>query len=188
MTICDSPIGPDGTLPSAPIPPAAIVLGAHGRVGGAIVRRLRAAGRLVLEDPDDVVLADVLMGRPMLFDCAYRHGDPAGHVQRVAGHLARFRDYSAIFVPSSLWAGTDSDYGLAKRAVLALADFYRAIGAPVVTDPIGYFPGDDVSPDPAEPHFGQAIDGDALFARIMTAMDAAAQPGLAAASADAVGA
>ncbi len=44
---------------------------------------------------------------------------------------------------------------------------YRAIGANVVTDRIGYFPGDGVAADPNEPLIAQLVDGDALYARVM---------------------
>ena len=144
----------------------AIVLGAGGRVGGAFATRLRRDGFLVLPDPADphVVARSV---RAYLFDCAYRDGDAEGHVQRVAGHLAYWRDYAGVFLPSSAWIGEDDCYGRSKRVVEEMAGFYRTLGANVVTDRIGYFPGDGVAPDPTEPMIAQLVDGDTLYARVM---------------------
>jgi uncharacterized protein YbjT (DUF2867 family) len=144
----------------------AVVLGAGGRVGGAFARRLAADGYPVLADPD---LALVGPGA-MLFDCAYGHGEEEAHVVRVAAHLARWRHYLAIFVPSSLWAGQDSAYGRAKQEVERMAAACQAAGGRVVVDPIGYFPGDGVAPDPAEPMIGALVTGDALYARVMARM------------------
>ena len=144
----------------------AIVLGARGRVGDAFTRRLQGAGFLVLTDPADPhVIARTVDA--YLFDCAYQDGDPAGHVERVAFHLAHWRDYAGVFIPSSCWIDGDHAYGHAKRVVEALAAFYRTLGANVVTDRIGYFPGDGVQPDPTEPMIAQLVDGDTLYARVM---------------------
>ncbi len=145
----------------------AIVLGAGGRVGSAFARRLHDDDFLVLTDPAEPATVARAAAPAYLFDCAYADGDPSGHVERVGRHLAQWRDYAGIFVPSSAWIDTDSDYARAKRAVEALVAFYAALGAPVVTDRIGYFPGDGVAPDPTEPMIAQAIDGDTLYARVM---------------------
>ena len=147
----------------------AIVLGAGGRVGGAFAARLRRDGFLVFTDPADphIVAHSV---RAYLFDCAYRDGDPEGHVERVARHLTHWRDFAGVFVPSSSWIGEDNAYGRSKRVVEELAGFYRTLGANVVTDRIGYFPGDGVAPDPSEPMFAHLVDGDTLYARVMGKM------------------
>lgn len=145
----------------------AVVLGAEGRVGGAFARRLHREGYLVLKDPVDPVVIARAAPRVFLFDCAYRDGDPEGHVQRVAEHLGHWREFAGIFVPSSAWIMQDHAYGRAKRVVEELAAFYRVLGANVVTDRIGYFPGDGIAADPAEPMIDQLIDGDTLYMRVM---------------------
>lgn len=144
----------------------AIVMGAGGRVGSAFARRLHRDGFLVLTDPADphVVARSV---RAYLFDCAYRDGDPEGHVERVGAQLTHWRHYTGIFVPSSCWVDQDSAYGRSKRVVEELAGFYRTLGANIVTDRIGYFPGDGVMPDLNEPLIAELVDGDALYARVM---------------------
>lgn len=149
----------------------AIVLGAGGRVGSAFASRLRQDGFLVLTDPADphVVARSV---RAYLFDCAYRDGEAEGHVQRVAAHLSHWRDYAGIFLPSSGWIDQETAYGRSKRVVEELAAFYRTLGANVVTDRIGYFPGDGVAPDPTEPLIAELVDGDVLYARVMTRLRA----------------
>jgi hypothetical protein len=148
----------------------AIVLGADGRLGRAFVRRLHDDGYLVLLDPADPATIARATPRCYLFDCAYRDGDPEGHVARVAAHLRHWRDYAAIFVPSSAWIDGDHAYGQAKRVVEALAGFYAVLGARVVTDRIGYFPGDGVAPDPTEPLIDLLVDGDTLYERVMARM------------------
>lgn len=148
----------------------AIVLGARGRVGGAFARRLLADGFLVADDPAHPGELARTLTRPLLFDCAYSHGDAEAHVARVASHLADWRHYAAIFLPSSEWIDGDGDYPRAKRALEALALFYRGVGACVVVDRIGYFPGDGVEADPGEPMIGRLVDGDALYARVMARM------------------
>jgi hypothetical protein len=148
----------------------AIVLGGGGRVGGAFARRLREDGFLVLTDPADPVVIARSMRPCYLFDCAYRDGDPEGHVERVGAHLRHWRDYAAIFVPSSSWIDGDHGYARAKRVVEALAAFYTTLGARIVTDRIGYFPGDGVVADPTEPLIGQLVDGDTLYRRVMARM------------------
>lgn len=155
------------------LPSCAIVLGAGGRVGGAFTRRLRRDGWAVIEDPADPVTAarSAASGSgAWLFDCAYRDGDPAAHVERVGAHLAHWRDYAGIFVPSSDWIDQDEPYGFAKRAVEALAAFYRSLGANVITDRIGYFPGDGKQADPLEPMIDRLVDGETLYARVMAAL------------------
>ena len=150
----------------------AIVLGAGGRVGGAFASRLRRDGFLVLTDPADphVVACSV---RAYLFDCAYQDGEAEGHVQRVVRHLSHWRDYAGIFLPSSAWIGEDNAYGRCKRVVEELAGFYSALGANIVTDRIGYFPGDGVTPDPTEPLIAQLVDGDTLYTRVMAQLQVA---------------
>ena len=137
---------------------SAIVLGAGGRVGSAFSRRLQAAGFRVSTDPAEPHIV-ATRSNAYLFDCAYQDGDPAGHIMRVAAHLTHWRDYAGIFVPSSSWIGEDHAYGHAKRVVEALAAFYRTLGANVVTDRIGYFPGDGVPPDPAVLAFAETYEG-----------------------------
>lgn len=154
----------------APAAACAIVLGARGRVGGAFARRLRRDGWAVVEDPADPATVARSASPAWLFDCAYHDGDPAGHVERVAGHLAHWRDYAAIFVPSSDWIDEDHSYARGKRAVEALAAFYRGLGATVVTDRIGYFPGDDGVADANEPMIDRLVDGETLYARVMAAL------------------
>jgi NAD(P)-dependent dehydrogenase (short-subunit alcohol dehydrogenase family) len=151
----------------------AIVLGAQGRVGGAFANRLLAAGFSVVTDPDDPHIV-AKRTQVYLFDCAYQDGDPAGHVQRIAAHLTHWREYAGIFVPSSCWITQDSDYGRAKRVVEELVNFYCGLGANVVTDRIGYFPGDGIPPDSSEPLIAELVDGDALFARVMARLAAGA--------------
>lgn len=148
----------------------AIVLGAGGRVGGAFATRLRRDGFLVLTDPADPLVIARSASRAYLFDCAYRDGDPEGHVARVAGHFSHWRDYAGIFVPSSCWICAEHSYGRSKRVVEELASFYVMLGANVVTDRIGYFPGDGVPPDPNEPMIAHLVDGDTLYARVMARM------------------
>lgn len=155
----------------------AIVLGAGGRVGSAFATRLQRDGFLVLTDPADPVIIARAATPAWLFDCAYRDGDPEGHVERVAGHLRHWGDYAGIFIPSSMWIGPDHLYGRAKLVVEELAGFYAALGANIVTDRIGYFPGDGVAPDLNEPLIGSLVDGDTLYARVMARLLArVAQP------------
>ena len=150
----------------------AIVTGSRGRLGRAFVSRLLHQGFEVQGvDLGDAPHRDPAPGeRPYLFDLAYTHGEPTHHVERVTAHLENWRSYEAIFVPSSLWIGSDHPYGRAKLAIRHLAAQYRAQGARVVTDPIGYFPGDGVEPDPTEPHYAHRVTGDALYARVMAMM------------------
>lgn len=150
----------------------AIVTGSRGRLGRAFVSRLLGQGFQVqgvdlCDPPHREPARDA---RPYLFDFAYVHGEPARHVERVTGHLENWRRYEAIFVPSSLWIGPESPYGQAKLAIQHLATHYRAQGARVVTDPIGYFPGDGIEPDPTEPLYEHRVTGDALYARVMGMM------------------
>ena len=156
----------------------AIVLGAAGRVGSAFARRLSRDGYIVHADVPDPVSARAAIAPVYLFDCAYEHGDPAGHVERVVAHLARWRRYAAIFIPSSMWIGTDQSYGHAKLIVEELAAFYTGLGARVVTDRIGYFPGDGVEPNADDPMLHALVTGDGLYARVMARMveHAAASP------------
>jgi nucleoside-diphosphate-sugar epimerase len=150
---------------------AAIVTGAKGRLGSAFVRRLqRDEFHVDGVDIDDAHPAELLTRRPYLFDCAYRHGEPDRHVERVEGHLRQWQRYAAIFVPSSLWITEDNGYGRAKMAVERLAAQYNALGARVVTDRIGYFPGDGVVPDPTEPMFAHRVTGEVLYARVIARM------------------
>lgn len=150
----------------------AIVTGAGGRLGRAFAWRLEADGfvveRLDIGSPPHRVAA--LGERPYLFDFAYTHEEPWQHVERVATHLHAWRRYAAIFVPSSLWIGPNDEYGRAKLAVMALVARYRAAGACIVTDPIGYFPGDDMPADATEPLLAHLVTGDALYARVMAQM------------------
>ncbi len=149
----------------------AIVTGAKGRLGSAFVRRLQRDDFHVHGvDVGDAHPAELLTRRPYLFDCAYRHGEPGPHVERVEGHLRQWQRYEAIFVPSSQWITDDHPYGRAKVAVERLAAQYNALGARVVTDRIGYFPGDGVVPDPTEPMYAHRVTGDALYARVMARM------------------
>lgn len=156
----------------------AIVLGAEGRVGGAFARRLAMHGYMVSRDPRRPDMLARAMPGTLLLDCAYRHGEAEEHVWRVAAHLVSWRDYAGIFVPSSCWIDADSAYGRAKRRIEELAAVYRALGANVVTDRIGYFPGDGVEPDPSEPMIAQLVDGDALYARVMMALTAGLTAGV----------
>lgn len=150
----------------------AIVLGAEGRVGGAFARRLAIHGYKVSRDPRRPDMLARAMRGTLLFDCAYRDGEAEEHVWRVAAHLAAWRDYAGIFVPSSGWIEADNPYGRAKRRIEELAVAFRALGANVVTDRIGYFPGDGIVADPNEPMIAQLVDGDALYARVMAALTA----------------
>lgn len=157
---------------------AAIVMGSRGRLGAAFVARLLGDGFAVQGvDLGDPRHRDPAPGeRPYFFDCAYQHGDPVRHVERVTGHFENWRRYEAIFVPSSLWIGPDSAYGRAKLAIERLALHYTAQGARVVTDRIGYFPGDGVDPDPTEPMYAHRVTGDVLYARVMARMRPAGSP------------
>ncbi|SFP35726.1 hypothetical protein [Sphingomonas rubra] len=148
-------------------PGHAIVLGAEGRVGGAFARRLALHGYRVSRDPRRPEALARAMPGTLLLDCAYRDGEAEEHVWRVEAHLASWRDYAGIFVPSSYWIEGDGGYARAKRRVEQLAASYRALGANVVTDRIGYFPGDGVEPDANEPMIAHLVDGDTLYARVM---------------------
>jgi nucleoside-diphosphate-sugar epimerase len=151
---------------------SAIVTGCRGRLGRAFASRLLQEGFEVhgvdIGETQDRTSAPG--ERLYFFDLAYEHGDPDGHVERVSGHLENWRRYEAIFVPSSLWIGADSPYGRAKMAIEQLAARYRALGARVVTDRIGYFPGDGIEPDPNEPFYEHRVTGDALYTRVMGRM------------------
>jgi nucleoside-diphosphate-sugar epimerase len=149
----------------------AIVTGAKGRLGSAFVRRLQRDDFHVHGvDVGDAHPDAVGSNRPYLFDCAYQHGEPERHVERVSGHLRQWQRYEAIFVPSSMWITSDNAYGRAKVAVERLAAQYNALGARVVTDRIGYFPGDEIGVDPNEPMYAHRVTGDALYARVMARM------------------
>lgn len=154
---------------------SAIVTGAKGRLGRAFVTRLRREGF----DVEALDMGDPQRGHapgytPYLFDCAYHHDEPEQHVARVTWHLQRWQHYTAIFVPSSMWIDHDHAYGRAKRQVEQLARHYGLQGARVVTDRIGYFPGDGIDPDPNEPMYAHHVTGDALYTRVMARMRAAA--------------
>ncbi|MEN2785823.1 hypothetical protein ACFOKI_10545 [Sphingomonas qilianensis] len=153
----------------------AIVMGAKGRLGRAFVQRLRRDGFEV----EAVDIGEPRRGhapgyKPYLFDCAYSHDEPDAHVARVTGHLQEWQRYAAIFVPSSMWIDHDHAYGRAKRQVEQLAAQYRLQGAHIVTDRIGYFPGDGIAADPANPMYEHRVTGDALYARVMQRMQPAA--------------
>jgi nucleoside-diphosphate-sugar epimerase len=150
----------------------AIVTGSRGRLGRAFVSRLLRDGFAVQGvEVGDAPHRDPAPGeRPYLFDFAYVHGEPARHVERVSEHFENWRRYEAIFVPSSLWIGPDHPYGQAKLAIQHLAARYSAQGARLVTDTIGYFPGDGIAPDPTEPFYEHRVTGDALYARVMERM------------------
>lgn len=151
---------------------SAIVLGAQGRVGAAFARRLLADGYLVSHDPEHPAELARTLSRPLLFDCAYAHGEAEAHVGRIARHLADWRLYAGIFLPSSRWIEGDGDYPSAKRTLEALAAFYAGMGATIVVDRIGYFPGDGVAADPSEPMIAHLVTGDTLYRRVMTRMNA----------------
>ncbi len=148
-----------------------LVEGAHGRLGRAFSDRLKADGYCVsMTDVEDMHTGGNVVferHRRYLFDFAYRHDEPAWHLERVARTFAKWRQYDGIFVPSSHWIGTDTAYGRAKLIIEQMAKFYNGVGANIVTDRIGYFPGDGVEPDPADPFFDKLVDGDALYARVM---------------------
>lgn len=152
----------------------AIVTGAKGRLGRAFVSRLRRDGfEVEAVDVGETRRAHAPGYKPYLFDCAYHHDEPDQHVERVTGHLMEWQRYAAIFVPSSMWIDHDHAYGRAKRKVEQLAAHYTLQGARIVTDRIGYFPGDGVEPDPNEPMYAHRVTGDALYARVMQQMRAA---------------
>lgn len=146
----------------------AIVHGHEGRVGSAFAARLARDGLEVVTGDAIARLEWPMVGaRAYLFDCAYQHEDPAGHVQRAVQHLAEWRRLAGIFIPSSLHIGTDTAYGRAKLVIEQLVVFYRGEGANVVTDRVGYFPGDGVAGDPANPFYHELVTGDVLYARVM---------------------
>ena len=152
---------------------SAIVTGSKGRLGRAFTVRLRRDGFQVETVDDGEPRRGPAAGdKPYLFDCAYRHDEPDQHVERVTAHLAQWRRYAAIFVPSSMWIDHDHAYGRAKRQVEHLAAHYTLLGARVVTDRIGYFPGDGVEPDRNDPMYDHRVTGDALYARVMHRMRA----------------
>lgn len=148
-------------------PGSAIVLGANGRVGRAFATRLRRDGFLVLTDPVDPAMIARTASPTYLFDCAYGDGESESHVERVTGHLRHWRHYVGIFLPSSAWIDGDHSYGRSKRVIEALAGFYNGLGAHVVTDRIGYFPGDGAAADPTEPMIDLLVDGETLYRRVM---------------------
>lgn len=163
-------VGTDRRGDTAESPGSAIVLGASGRVGSAFATRLRRDGFLVLTDPADPAMIARTASPTYLFDCAYGDGEAESHVERVTGHLRHWRHYVGIFLPSSAWIDGDHSYGRSKRVIEALAGFYNGIGAHVVTDRIGYFPGDGVTADPTEPMIDLLVDGEALYRRVMARM------------------
>lgn len=146
----------------------AIVHGHKGRVGSAFASRLAADGfDVVTGDAIAALELPMLDVRTFLFDCAYQHEDPVGHVERAAKHLADWRRLAGIFIPSSLHIGTDTAYGRAKLVIEQLVAFYRSEGANVVTDRIGYFPGDGVTGDVTNPYYHKLVTGNVLYARVM---------------------
>ena len=149
---------------------AAIVTGAKGRLGQAFAWRLSRDGYQVRTVDQGDTHPAACGGRPLLFDFAYQHDEPDRHVERVTRHFNNWRRYAAIFVPSSMWIGHDQPYGRAKLAIEQLAVHYTALGARIVTDRIGYFPGDDVVPDRTEPLYAHHVTGEALYARVMQRM------------------
>lgn len=153
----------------------AIVHGHEGRVGSAFASRLAADGFELVTGPAIARLEwPTIDVRAYLFDCAYQHEDPAGHVERAAQHLAEWRRLAGIFIPSSMHIGPGTPYGRAKLVIEQLVGFYRGEGANVVTDRIGYFPGDGVAGDPANPYYHELVTGDELYARVMRKLIVAA--------------
>lgn len=146
----------------------AIVHGHEGRVGSAFASRLARDGFNVVTGDAIAALEWPMMDvRAYLFDCAYQHEDPTGHVERAVGHLAHWRRLAGIFIPSSMHIGVDTAYGRAKLVIEQLIAFYRGEGANIVTDRIGYFPGDTVAGDANNPFYHMLVTGDALYARVM---------------------
>lgn len=152
----------------------AIVEGAQGRVGRAFADRLERDGWKVWRlDREGADVSDIFVpaGEDLyLFDCAYQHGDPWGHVERVVQILRDREHYAGIFIPSSWHLGDGSPYGTAKLAIEQLAKLYRMTGARIVVDRIGYFPGEDVEPCPRDPFIDKLVTADDLYARVMAAM------------------
>jgi nucleoside-diphosphate-sugar epimerase len=164
-----------GKMITAQFQKRAIVTGAKGRLGRAFTLRLKRDGfEVEAIDVGETHRGHAPGYQPYLFDCAYHHDEPDQHVERVTGHLREWHRYAAIFVPSSMWIDHDHAYGRAKRKVEQLAAQYTLQGARIVTDRIGYFPGDGVEPDPSEPMYAHRVTGDALYARVMQRMRAVA--------------
>lgn len=146
----------------------AIVHGHQGRVGSAFASRLARDGfEVITGEAISRIEWPMIDARAYLFDCAYQHEDPVGHVQRAAKHLEDWRRLGGIFIPSSMHIGTDTAYGRAKLVIEQLVAFYRGEGANVVTDRIGYFPGDGVAGDKNNPFYHELVTGDVLYARVM---------------------
>lgn len=152
----------------------AIVHGAAGRVGKAFFDRLKRDGYAtygIVEEPVGPLLVDMPDRESVhIFVCAYRAGHDEELLVNVANMMSNWRTVDGIFVPSSMWIGTDSAYGRAKLVIEQMAKFYNGLGANIVTDRIGYFPGDGVEPNPADPFIDKLVTGDELYARVMKAM------------------
>lgn len=149
-----------------------IVTGSQGRIGSAFTLRLRRAGYEVHAfDHGGRVELETKANEPvMVFHCAYSAHHIEDHVNYAMTLMSGWDEFKAIFVPSSMHIGTDTHYGRAKMMIENAARFYNGLGARIVTDRIGYFPGDGVEPDPKDPFLSHLVDGDELYARIMEQM------------------
>lgn len=150
----------------------AIVIGAKGRIGRALTLRLTADGYCTIPiDRADANTSVDLPNLPIyLFECSYDPGNIAAHLESALMAMKNWRKHAGIFVPSSYWIGTDTPYGRSKLVIEQAAKFYNGLGAKIVTDRIGYFPGDGVEPDPRDPFIDKLVSGDELYARIMEKM------------------
>lgn len=154
----------------------AVVGGAKGRIGSAFVPRLLRDGFVVHAiDPAPLKAGKIHFGvddEVYIFDFAYTDGQPQQHVERVVHAFAQWKFWDGIVVPSSMWATVHAagSYGRAKYAIEQLAVFYRSLGANIVTDQIGYFPGEGVAPNLDDWFVTSLVSADDLYARIMKAL------------------
>lgn len=152
----------------------AIVHGAGGRVGKAFAQRLERDGYEtigIVGEPIGPLEIDIPDCEAIYaFECAFTPGREEHHLVSAAKLMTNWREFDGIFVPSSMWIGTDDAYGRAKLVIEQMAKFYNGLGAKIVTDRIGYFPGDGVEPNRADPFIDHLVTGDDLYARVMKAM------------------
>ena len=155
-----------------------VVYGSKGRVGSAICKRLIRDGYDVMEvdvDTEEEVQIPLRETgeKVIIFHCAWVPGEEKEHVAMTTELLYNWYDQvEAIFVPSSWHIGTDTDYARAKMVVENLLRFFAQLpnAARIITDRIGYFPGDDAELDTGDPFIDKFVGGEDLYQRIMRPM------------------